>query len=220
MTLASLRQAIGIVQQDVFLFSATIRDNIAYGAVDATHGAGQEAAKAAHIHDFIMSLPDGYDTWVGERGITLSGGQKQRIAIARTLLLDPRILILDDSTSSVDTQTEYLIQQALAARDGGPHDLRDRPAAAHGQDGATRSSSSRTARSSSAAGTSSCCDGTASTARSTTSSCATRKKPCAPPPDRGRAGHGGRRLAMGHWGGSAPAAGATPGIRGCSVRAR
>jgi len=81
-------------------------------------GASQEeieaAAKAAHIHDFIVSLPEGYDTWVGERGITLSGGQKQRVAIARTLLLDPRILILDDSTSSVDTETEYLIQQTLA----------------------------------------------------------------------------------------------------------
>jgi len=112
-SLASLRRAIGTVQQDVFLFSATIRDNIAYGAV----GAGQEeveaAARAAHIHDHIIGLPDGYDTWVGERGITLSGGQKQRIAIARTLLMDPRILILDDSTSSVDTETEYLIQQTL-----------------------------------------------------------------------------------------------------------
>jgi ABC-type multidrug transport system fused ATPase/permease subunit len=112
-TLASLRQAIGTVQQDVFLFSATIRDNIAYGAVDAPDEQVLEAAKAAHIHDFIMGLPDGYETWVGERGITLSGGQKQRIAIARTLLMDPRILILDDSTSSVDTQTEYQIQQSL-----------------------------------------------------------------------------------------------------------
>jgi len=113
MTLASLRQAIGTVQQDVFLFSATIRDNIAYGAVDATDEQIVEAAKAAHIHEFIVSLPDGYETWVGERGITLSGGQKQRVAIARTLLMDPRILILDDSTSSVDTQTEYQIQQTL-----------------------------------------------------------------------------------------------------------
>jgi len=101
------------VQQDVFLFSATIRDNIAYGAVNATDEQVREAARAAYIHDFIMGLPDGYDTWVGERGITLSGGQKQRIAIARTLLMDPRILILDDSTSSVDTQTEYQIQQSL-----------------------------------------------------------------------------------------------------------
>ena len=113
MSLASLRQAIGTVQQDVFLFSATIRDNIAYGAVDATDEQIVEAAKAAHIHEFIVSLPDGFDTWVGERGITLSGGQKQRVAIARTLLMDPRILILDDSTSSVDTQTEYQIQQTL-----------------------------------------------------------------------------------------------------------
>ena len=113
--LASLRSSIGIIQQDVFLFSATLRDNIAYGAVDATYEQIIEAAKIARIHDFIMSLPDGYDTWVGERGITLSGGQKQRVSIARTLLLDPKILILDDSTSSVDTQTEFLIQQALAA---------------------------------------------------------------------------------------------------------
>jgi len=114
MTLSSLRRAIGTVQQDVFLFSATIRDNIAYGAVDATQDQIEEVAKAAHIHQFITSLAEGYDTWVGERGITLSGGQKQRVAIARTLLMDPRILILDDSTSSVDTQTEYLIQQTLS----------------------------------------------------------------------------------------------------------
>jgi ABC-type multidrug transport system fused ATPase/permease subunit len=113
MTLSSLRRAIGTVQQDVFLFSATIRDNIAYGVVNATQEQIEEAAKAAHIHDFIARLPEGYDTWVGERGITLSGGQKQRVAIARTLLMDPRILILDDSTSSVDTQTEYQIQQSL-----------------------------------------------------------------------------------------------------------
>jgi ABC-type multidrug transport system fused ATPase/permease subunit len=112
-TLASLRRCFGIVQQDVFLFSATIRDNIAYGAVDASEEEIMRVAKAARIHDFVMSLPDGYDTWVGERGITLSGGQKQRVAIARTLLMDPPILVLDDSTSSVDTETEYLIQQAL-----------------------------------------------------------------------------------------------------------
>jgi ATP-binding cassette subfamily B protein len=113
-TLASLRRAFGIVQQDVFLFSATIGDNIAYGASDASFEDVQRVAKLARIHDFIVSLPDGYDTWVGERGITLSGGQKQRISIARTLLLDPKILVFDDSTSSVDTETEYLIQQALA----------------------------------------------------------------------------------------------------------
>jgi ATP-binding cassette subfamily B protein len=104
---------VGVVLQDVFLFSATIRDNIAYGKPEATDEEVIAAAKAARIHDFIMSLPDGYQTWVGERGVTLSGGQKQRIAIARTLLMDPRVLVLDDSTSSVDMETEYLIQQAL-----------------------------------------------------------------------------------------------------------
>ena len=112
-TLASLRANIGIVMQDVFLFSAPIRDNIAYGRPDATEEEVIEAAKIARIHDFIVSLPEGYSTEVGERGITLSGGQKQRVAIARTLLLDPKILVLDDSTSSVDMETEFLIQQAL-----------------------------------------------------------------------------------------------------------
>ena len=113
-TLDSLRASIGAVQQDVFLFVGTIRDNIAYGAPGATQEEIETAAKAARIHDFIMSLPYGYDEWVGERGVTLSGGQRQRVAIARTLLLDPRVLIFDDSTASVDTQTEFLIQQALA----------------------------------------------------------------------------------------------------------
>jgi len=112
-TLDSLRRNIGIVQQDVFLFSATIGENIAYGRPGASQEDVVQVAKAARLHDFIVTLPDGYDTWVGERGITLSGGQKQRMAIARTLLLDPRILVLDDSLSSVDTETEYLIQQAL-----------------------------------------------------------------------------------------------------------
>jgi ATP-binding cassette subfamily B protein len=112
-TIESLRRNVGIVQQDVFLFIGTIRENIAYGRPDATDEEVERAAKAARIHDFIVSLPYGYNEWVGERGVTLSGGQKQRIAIARTLLLNPRILIFDDSTSSVDTQTEVLIQQAL-----------------------------------------------------------------------------------------------------------
>jgi ABC-type multidrug transport system fused ATPase/permease subunit len=111
--IASLRKAIGIVQQDVFLFIGTIRENISYGRPDATQEEIIAAAKIARIHDFIISLPGGYDEWVGERGVTLSGGQKQRIAIARTLLMDPKILILDDSTASVDMQTEFLIQQAL-----------------------------------------------------------------------------------------------------------
>ncbi len=114
-TQASLRRNVGLVLQDVFLFNATVRENIAYGVRGATEEQIIAAAKVARIHDFILSLPDGYDTWVGERGVTLSGGQKQRVAIARTLLLDPRILVLDDSTSSVDMETEYLIQQALEA---------------------------------------------------------------------------------------------------------
>jgi ATP-binding cassette subfamily B protein len=96
------------------LFSSTIAENIAYGRPDASREAIVQAAKVAHAHKFIMEFPEGYDTHVGERGVTLSGGQKQRLAIARALLCDPRILILDDSTSSVDTETEYLIQQALA----------------------------------------------------------------------------------------------------------
>ena len=114
-TLTSLRRSVGLVLQDVFLFNATLRDNIAFGVARATTEQIIAAAKVARIHDFACNLPDGYDTWVGERGVTLSGGQKQRVAIARTLLLDPRILVLDDSTSSVDMETEYLIQQALDA---------------------------------------------------------------------------------------------------------
>ena len=112
-TLKSLRQNIGIVQQDVFLFATSIRENIAYGNVDATQEMVERAARVAQMHDFIESLPDGYDTPVGERGSTLSGGQRQRMSIARALLLDPPILILDDSTSSVDTQTEELIRRAM-----------------------------------------------------------------------------------------------------------
>ncbi len=113
LTLDSLRQHIGIVLQDPFLFSQSIAENIAYGQPDASMDEIVTAAKAARAHDFIISFPEGYDTRVGERGVTLSGGQKQRLAIARALLTDPRVLILDDSTSSVDTETEYLIQQAL-----------------------------------------------------------------------------------------------------------
>ena len=112
-TLASLRKNVGIAQQDIFLYSATIRDNIAYGVPDAGMDEIIAAAKAAQIHEFISSLPQGYDTWVGERGVTLSGGEKQRVAIARSLLVNPAILILDDSTSSVDAETEHLIRQAL-----------------------------------------------------------------------------------------------------------
>ena len=113
-SLASLRKNVGIVLQDVFVFAATLKENIAYGAEEATLDDVVRAAKVAQLHRFVESLPNEYDTWVGERGITLSGGQRQRLAIARTVLLDPPILILDDSTSSVDVGTEYEIQQALA----------------------------------------------------------------------------------------------------------
>ena len=113
-TLQSLRRNVGIALQDVFVFGAPFRENIIYGA----EGAGDEdmirAAKIAQLHDFIVGLPEGYDTWVGERGVKLSGGQRQRLAIARTILTDPPILILDDSTSSVDMETEHRMQQALS----------------------------------------------------------------------------------------------------------
>ena len=112
-TLPSLRRNIGIVMQDVFLFNDTIRANIAYGGAEAREEDIIRAAQIAQLHDFIQELPQGYDSWVGERGVTLSGGQRQRMAIARTILLDPPILILDDSTSSMDTQTEELIRKAL-----------------------------------------------------------------------------------------------------------
>jgi ABC-type multidrug transport system fused ATPase/permease subunit len=112
-TIKSLRKHIGIVRQDPFIFSTNLKENISYGVEDATMEKIKEAASQAKIDEFIEGLPDGYDTRVGERGVTLSGGQKQRVAIARALLKNPRILILDDSTSSVDTQTEYEIQQAL-----------------------------------------------------------------------------------------------------------
>jgi ATP-binding cassette subfamily B protein len=113
LTIDSLRKQIGIVLQETNLFTGTIRDNIAFGRPNATQAQVEAAAKAAAAHDFIIQFPQGYDTSVGELGSTLSGGQKQRIAIARALLLDPRILILDDSTSSVDLVTEYKIQKAL-----------------------------------------------------------------------------------------------------------
>jgi ATP-binding cassette, subfamily B, multidrug efflux pump len=112
-TLNSLRSQISFVMQDTILFAATVRQNIRFGRPDADEAAIIQAAKDAQAHDFIMAMPEGYDTRVGERGVTLSGGQKQRLAIARALLVDPRILILDDATASVDNKTERLIQQAL-----------------------------------------------------------------------------------------------------------
>lgn len=112
-TLSSLRRSIGIVQQDVFLFSDSIRENIAYGRPDATEQEIIEAAKLADAHEFIMKLPDGYDSAIGERGVKLSGGQKQRLAIARVFLKNPPVLILDEATSALDNETERKIQQAL-----------------------------------------------------------------------------------------------------------
>jgi ATP-binding cassette subfamily B protein len=114
MTLRSLRSQIGIVQQDVFLFAGTIRENIAYGRLEATEADIQEAASRARLDEVIASLPAGLDTIIGERGVKLSGGQKQRLAIARIFLKNPPILILDEATSALDTETERAIQQALA----------------------------------------------------------------------------------------------------------
>ena len=113
LTMDSVRKSIGIVQQDVFLFSGTVRENILYGRPDATDEEVQDAAKKANIHDYIMTLPDGYESEIGERGVKLSGGQKQRLSIARVFLKDPAILILDEATSALDNTTEVLIQQSL-----------------------------------------------------------------------------------------------------------
>lgn len=113
--LASLRQHIAVVLQDTFLFNTTVRENICYGKPDATDEEMIAAAKAAYAHEFIMDMPKGYETEIGERGVRLSGGQKQRLALARAIITDPRILILDEATSSVDAEAEYLIQQALEA---------------------------------------------------------------------------------------------------------
>lgn len=113
--LASLRKHLAVVLQDTFLFNSTVRENLLYGKPEATEEELVAAAKAAHAHDFIVELPNGYDTEIGERGVRLSGGQRQRLALARAILVNPRILILDEATSSVDAEAEYLIQQALEA---------------------------------------------------------------------------------------------------------
>ncbi|HQW51317.1 MAG TPA: ATP-binding cassette domain-containing protein [Tepidiformaceae bacterium] len=111
--LKELRQSIGIVFEDTFLFSDTVRNNIAYGRIGATDEQIERAARLAHAHDFVTGLADGYDTVVGEQGFSLSGGQRQRLAIARAILMEPRILILDDATSSVDARMEEEIRTAL-----------------------------------------------------------------------------------------------------------
>jgi ATP-binding cassette subfamily B protein len=117
--LAALRRQISIIEQDIFLFSRTIEENIAFGYQEATHEQVVAAAKAAQAHDFIQTFEDGYETEVGERGTTLSGGQRQRIALARAFLTDPAVLVLDDATSAIDSETEDRIQRAIerAARD-------------------------------------------------------------------------------------------------------
>jgi subfamily B ATP-binding cassette protein MsbA len=112
-SLHALRSAIGIVQQDSFIFTGTIRDNIAYGRPNATYEEVVEAARAAHAHEFIMCLPDGYQSRLGERGVNLSGGQRQRVSIARALLKNPSILVLDEATSSLDAESEAIVQRAL-----------------------------------------------------------------------------------------------------------
>jgi ATP-binding cassette subfamily B protein len=113
--LASLRRQISIIEQDVFLFSRSIADNISFGNPKATREMVIEAAQSAQAHEFILGFPDGYDTVIGERGVTLSGGQRQRLALARAFLTNPRVLILDDSTSAVDSATEDRIQQAISS---------------------------------------------------------------------------------------------------------
>ena len=112
-TLDSLRSQVGIVPQETILFNGTVYDNILYGRLDATKEEIIEAAKAANAHGFIMELPQGYDTMLGDRGVNISGGQRQRIAIARAILKNPRILILDEATSALDTESERLVQEAL-----------------------------------------------------------------------------------------------------------
>ena len=115
----------------MFLFDGSVRDNIAYGRHDATDAEVEDAARRANAHEFIVKLPEQYETFIGERGVKLSGGQQQRLAIARAILASPQILILDEATSNLDTESEQLIQASMATLLAGPHHLRDRPSPLH-----------------------------------------------------------------------------------------
>ena len=154
-TRRSLRREIGVISQDPFLFSASVRENIAFGVPDATDEQVERAARAAQAHEFVDELPQGYDTVIGERGITLSGGQRQRLAIARALVIDPRILILDDATASVDATTEARIRDGLARRCAAGR-RSSSPTGSRRSHSPTRSSCSRAAGSSRAAPRPSC----------------------------------------------------------------
>ena len=146
-TQASLRRNIGIIQQDVYMFAGTVRENIRYGRPDATDEEIVEAARLAELHDEIMQMPDGYDSYIGERGVMLSGGQKQRISIARVFLKNPPVLILDEATSALDTVTERRIQASLRPAVRRPHEYQSSPTACQPFAMPTASPSSSTAAS-------------------------------------------------------------------------
>ena len=169
--LTSLRREIGVISQDPFLFSATVRDNIAFGARRPRAEDVERAAQLAQAHEFIERLPKGYETVIGERGITLSGGQRQRIAIARALAVDPRVLILDDATASVDATTEARIRDGPARGDARTHDAHHRPPALDDRARRRDRRARRRARSPRAAPTTSCSRRAPSTARSTSTAC-------------------------------------------------
>ncbi len=162
-TLASLAQAVGVVSQETYLFHASVRENLRFARPDASDEQIEEAARTARIHDLIVSLPEGYDTIVGERGYRFSGGEKQRMAIARTVLRNPPVLVLDEATSSLDTQTEAAVQQELVRLVRGAHHDHDRPPPLDGQRRRRDRGARYRARSSSAERTRNCSTGAAST---------------------------------------------------------